>query len=75
MSSVEVLSANQGQPPILLKKPSHRENTMGVLKLLFTSDAGLASLAVIAFMIVMGIYLYFHVKKLSRQNPGKQGWD
>jgi hypothetical protein len=48
---------------------------MEIMRLLFTSDAGLASLAVIAFMIVMGIYLYFHFRKLTRQDPGKQGWD
>ncbi len=48
---------------------------MNTLKLLVTSDAGLASLAVIVFMIVMAGYLYRHVTKLMREKPGKQGWD
>jgi len=51
------------------------EEIMDAFKLLFTSDVGLASLAVIAFMIVMAAYLYFHVKKLMKESPGKQGWD
>jgi Protein of unknown function (DUF3149) len=48
---------------------------MTALKLLVTTDAGLASLAIIVFMVAMGGYLLMHVKKLMKQKPGKQGWD
>ena len=58
-----------------LESRHQREEIMDELNLLFTSDVGLASLAVIAFMIVMAAYLYFHVKELMKESPGKQGWD
>ena len=48
---------------------------MEALKLLFTSDAGLLSLGVILFMIVMAGYLLRHVTKLMNEKPGKEGWD
>jgi len=48
---------------------------MEALKLLFTSEAGLYSLGVILFMIVMGIYLTIHVRALMNAKPGKEGWD
>ena len=48
---------------------------MQALKLLFTSGAGLLSLSVILFMVLMGVYLFRHVRKLRNAKPGKEGWD
>jgi hypothetical protein len=48
---------------------------MDAFKLLFTTDAGLMSLGVILFVIVMGFYLSAHLKKLMNQKPGKEGWE
>jgi len=48
---------------------------MEALKLLFTSDAGLLSLGVILFMVVMAGYLLRHVRKLMNDKPGKEGWE
>ncbi len=48
---------------------------MDTLKLLLTSASGLLSLGIILFMVVMGMYLYFHMRKLMNQEPGKEGWD
>ena len=48
---------------------------MNALKLLLTTEAGLASLAIIVFMVAMAGYLFYHVKKLMKADPGKQGWD
>ena len=48
---------------------------MEALKLLFTSAAGLLSLGVILFMVVMAFYLLGHVKRLMNDKPGKEGWD
>jgi hypothetical protein len=51
------------------------ENQMDAFKLLFTTDAGLMSLGVILFIIVMGLYMSAHLKKLMNQKPGKEGWE
>jgi hypothetical protein len=48
--------------------------SMNTLKLLVTTDAGLASLGIIVFMVAMAGYLLFHLKKLMKAKPGKQGW-
>ena len=48
---------------------------MAALKLLFTSDYGLYSLAVILFIVAMGAYLTIHVRSLMNAKPGKEGWD
>lgn len=48
---------------------------MEALKLLFTSGAGLLSLGVIVFMLVMAGYLFRHFTKLMNGKPGKEGWD
>jgi hypothetical protein len=47
---------------------------MDAFRLLLTTDYGLLSLAVILFMIVMGIYLSRKIKSLMNQEPGKEGW-
>jgi hypothetical protein len=47
---------------------------MEALKLLFSSEYGLASLAVIACTLVMGAYIGRHVKKLTNSKPGTEGW-
>jgi hypothetical protein len=49
--------------------------SMNLLNLLVTSDVGLASLAIIVFMVAMAGYLLYHVRKLMKAKPGKQGWD
>ncbi len=48
---------------------------MEALKVLFTTDIGLMSLGVIAFIIVMGLYLRAHLRKLMNAEPGKEGWN
>lgn len=48
---------------------------MNAFKLLISSDAGLASLAVILFMIAMAGYIWYHVRRLMKAAPGKEGWD
>ena len=48
---------------------------MEALKVLFTTDIGLMSLGVIAFIIVMGLYLRTHLRKLMNAEPGKEGWN
>ena len=48
---------------------------MQALKVLFTTDIGLMSLGVIAFIIVMGLYLRVHLRKLMNAEPGKEGWN
>lgn len=47
---------------------------MDVVKLLIGSEVGLASLAIIGFMILMGAYLFKHLRKLMNEEPGKKGW-
>lgn len=47
---------------------------MEALKLLLTTDVGLLSLGAILFMICMAIYLFFRVRKLMNDKPGKEGW-
>ncbi len=54
---------------------NQKGHVMEALKVLFTSDSGLYSLGVILFMVVMGIYLTVHVRKLMNAKPGKEGWD
>jgi hypothetical protein len=44
------------------------------LKLLFTTDFGLLSLAVIVVVIGIGFYMSRHLKKLMNEEPGKEGW-
>jgi hypothetical protein len=39
---------------------------------LFTTDYGLMSLAVIVFVIVMGLYFAKKFSDLSRQKPGEE---
>jgi hypothetical protein len=48
---------------------------MEALKLLFTTGAGLLSLGVILFMLVMAWYIQRHVRKLMNDKPGKEGWN
>ena len=48
---------------------------MQLIKDLFSSDVGLLSFGVIAFILVMGIYLFVHVRKLMNGKPGQEGWD
>jgi hypothetical protein len=48
---------------------------MEALKILLTTDTGLMSLAVIAFVIVMGLYLRAHLRRLMNAEPGKEGWN
>jgi ABC-type tungstate transport system substrate-binding protein len=51
------------------------ERPMEAFSLLFTTDYGLMSLAVILFTIVIGFYMSRKLKKLMNQEPGKEGWD
>ena len=55
-------------------KDDHGRLSMEAIKLLFSSDYGLASLGVIVFTIVMGAYIGRHVKKLMNEKPGTEGW-
>ena len=48
---------------------------MQAFKELFSTDVGLLSLGVILFIVLMAIYLLFHVRKLMNEKPGKEGWD
>ena len=48
---------------------------MEAFHLLLSSDFGLLSLGVILFIIVMALYLLRHFSKLSKADPGKEGWD
>lgn len=48
---------------------------MQVFEELFSTDVGLLSLGAILFMVLMAIYLFFHVRKLMNDRPGKEGWD
>ncbi|MFO1406594.1 MAG: DUF3149 domain-containing protein [Steroidobacteraceae bacterium] len=48
---------------------------MELMKDLFSSDVGLLSIGVIAFILVMAIYLFIHVRRLMNEKPGKEGWD
>lgn len=48
---------------------------MEAFSLLFTTDYGLMSLAVILFTIVIGFYMSRKLKKLMNEKPGKEGWD
>jgi preprotein translocase subunit Sss1 len=48
---------------------------MEAFKILLTTDVGLLSLGVIAFIIVMGAYLFTHFRKLANDKPGKEGWE
>ena len=48
---------------------------MEALRLLFSSDFGLLSLGAIVFMLVMAGYIGWHVTKLMKDKPGKEGWD
>ena len=48
---------------------------MDKLKLLVTTEYGLASLAVILLTVVIGFYMSRKLKKLMNQEPGKEGWD
>ena len=47
---------------------------MDLINQLFSTDVGLMSAGVILFIILMGAYLYVHVRKLMNQEPGKEGW-
>ncbi len=47
---------------------------MRILTDLLTTDVGLLSFGVILFVVVMGIYLSIHLRRLTRQEPGKKGW-
>lgn len=40
---------------------------------LFTSDVGLMSAGVIAFIVVMGIYIFGYVRKKMREDAAKAG--
>jgi hypothetical protein len=42
-----------------------------VLNELLTSDAGLMSLGVIAFMLGMGVFMYFKFKAFMREEAAK----
>ncbi len=33
------------------------------------------SAGVILFMVLMGVYLYVHLRKLMQDKPGKSGWN
>ncbi|MFO1394039.1 MAG: DUF3149 domain-containing protein [Steroidobacteraceae bacterium] len=48
---------------------------MELLKDLVSTDVGLLSFGVIAFILVMAVYLFFHFRKLMNEKPGKEGWD
>jgi uncharacterized membrane protein YfcA len=48
---------------------------VGVLRELFTSEVGLASLAVIVITIIIGAYMGAHLRKLMKEKPGKEGWE
>jgi preprotein translocase subunit Sss1 len=48
---------------------------MEAFKILLTTDVGLLSLGVIAFIIVMAAYLFTHFRKLANDKPGKEGWE
>ena len=48
---------------------------MEALRVLFTTDAGLFTVAVIAVVIGIGIYLNRHITKLMNDKPGKEGWN
>ncbi|MEI8298400.1 MAG: DUF3149 domain-containing protein [Pseudomonadota bacterium] len=48
---------------------------MEALRVLFTSGAGLLTIAIIAFLIAMGVYLQRRITKLMNDKPGKEGWN
>ena len=48
---------------------------MQAFKELFSTDVGLLSLGVILFIVLMAVYLLFHVRRLMNEKPGKEGWD
>ena len=55
--------------------PAPRGPSTQAFKELFSTDVGLLSLGVILFIVLMAIYLFFHVRKLMNEKPGKEGWD
>ena len=48
---------------------------MQAFKELFSTDVGLLSFGVILFIVLMAVYLFFHVRRLMNEKPGKEGWD
>lgn len=48
---------------------------MQALEVLFTTDVGLFSLAVIVGVLAIGWYLKRHITKLMNDAPGKEGWN
>jgi hypothetical protein len=49
--------------------------SMEALQVLFTTDVGLFSLAVIVGVLAIGWYLKRHITKLMNDAPGKEGWN
>lgn len=50
-------------------------HSMQALQVLFTTDVGLFSLAVIVGVLAIGGYLKRHITKLMNDTPGKEGWN
>ena len=48
---------------------------MQAFKELFSTEVGLLSIGVLLFIVMLAIFLFFHVRKLMNEKPGKEGWD